>query len=96
MKTVRRLTVEIERRRVEWTMSLSDLPPNAAAEHPAAICPDCGSPWMLLNPTTLPGRECALADLQALLVSLNLHARATLAGQLWICRNSFEQLKENI
>ena len=96
MKTVRRLTVEIERRRVEWSISVSDLPSAAAKEHPAELCPHCGSPWMVLNHTALSAQKSALADLQALLLSRNLHVRSTPSGELWICRNSFEQLKENL
>jgi hypothetical protein len=96
MKRVRRLTVEIERRQVKWSMALSDLPPNAATEGSAEVCPHCGSPWMLLSHVQLPGREYALPELRALLMSFHLHVRGTLSGQLWICRKSFEQLKENI
>ena len=96
MKTVRRLTVEVEKRRVEWSISLSALPLGAAKEHLAEVCPHCGSPWMVLNHSALSAQKSALADLHALLVSLNLHVRSTPSGQLWICRNSFEQLKENL
>jgi len=94
-KRIRRLIVEVERRRVEWSASRSAPPPGAAGEQPAEPCQQCGATWLLLNHSALPEGKTSPPDLRALLASLRLHVQGTPAGNLWICRNSFEQLKEN-
>lgn len=112
-KRIRRLTVEIERRRMEWsstqgkrppqTQSLDALPdarpgarPDTQQDQPADPCPTCGAEWLLLHEAAAPGQEPVSPGVRAMLASLNLHLQGTPSGRLWICRNSFDQLKENL
>ena len=102
---IRRLTVEIERRRVEWCTtqgkpspkaSPPGVLPEALKEQPAEPCPDCGAEWLLLHEAAPPGQEPISLGVKAMLTSLNLHLQNTPSGQLWICRTSFDQLKEKL
>jgi hypothetical protein len=100
-KRIRRLTVEIERRRVEWNSTHGKHPPQAQSlgtlqEEPAGPCPTCGAEWLLLQEAAGSGQEPVSSGVWAMLSSLNLHLQSTPSGRLWICRNSFDQLKENL
>ena len=104
-KRIRRLTVEIERRRVEWSSTQGKrppqalppgAPPDALQEQPAEPCPTCGAEWLLLHEAAAPGQGPVSPGVRAMLASLNLHVQGTPSGRLWICRTSFDQLKETL
>lgn len=66
MKTVRRLTVEVERRLLliqrGGTAGADALFDNTTMEEPKGDCPDCGSPWVLLHDAGTAARKGLLAE----------------------------------
>jgi hypothetical protein len=92
MKTVRRLTVEIERRLLLIQRGGSvgaDAPiEHSAEEKSKGDCPDCGSPWVLLHDGKEAGQKGLPADVHTL---RDIHLHSSPSGQLWICQRSLQR-----
>jgi|SRR5579875_438978 len=99
MKTVRRLTVEIERRSLKVTVreigSAAAVSSNLAGEEPMAPCPRCGAAWIPLHQAAVAEPQGKTTDLRAKLDALGLHVYSSPSGQLWVCDRSISHLKEN-
>lgn len=103
MKRIRRITVEIVQRRQQLTMRETGAAPAgepigaagpARESEPPEGCPRCGAPWVLLHEPDTALKGAPSLDLYAALASLDLHLQTTPGGQVWICRRSYDRLKE--
>jgi hypothetical protein len=99
MKTTKRLSIEFRHREVTITVEGSTLRvPGSepdAADTPT-VCPTCGSPWITIV-ARLDGDAPANTDrIHRALEQTGLHLRVSPAGQLQICRRSFEEFKEKL
>jgi hypothetical protein len=97
MKTTKRLSIEFAHREVTVTIEGSALhghksEPDAA--HASSLCPVCGSPWITVM-AQMDGDSALSTDrICNALEQSGLHLQALSPGQLQICAQSFEQLKE--
>jgi hypothetical protein len=99
MKKTKRLSIEYRHREVTVTVASStlrveDIAPDAA--NAPEVCPACGSPWITLV-APLGGDVSASDDrIRRALQQSGLHLQVSPAGQLRICKRSFEELKEKL
>ena len=90
MKTIRRLTVEIEKRKLLIDRRGADTASKSAmTEKPNGNCPDCGSAWVLVNDAGTAQQEGQSADLQTF---HSPHLHVSPSGHLWICQESLQKL----
>ncbi len=106
MKRTRRISVEIEHRElfVSVTRSMDARvtgkgddeagASTASTPVPDRSCPVCGSLWLLLLDLSSSPTDDNSARLQALL-ACGVHVYCSPSGELWACRQSFQQIKEN-
>jgi len=99
MKRTKRLSIEFLRR--EITIAVSNSTPGRPEDAPPAgdsptICPTCGSPWMTV--VELEGGDAAAnaTSIHRTLQQQGLHLHVSAAGQVSICRRSFEEIKEKL
>jgi hypothetical protein len=94
MRTVRRLTVEIERRKLVLTLrdghiAESATPSESAlAEKPRGECPECGSFWVLVHDA---GQRDSAKQPFCLEAFQADHMHMSPAGSIWICQRSLQQ-----
>ena len=99
MKRTKRLSIEFQHREVTITVTGSALhardgEPDAA--NPPAVCPACGGPWITIV-ARVDGDVPASTDrIHRALEHFGLHLQVSPAGQLQICRRSFEEIKEKL
>ncbi len=99
MKITKRLSIEFQHREV--TISVAGSTPHVQDGEPDAantptVCPACGSPWITIA-ARADGDVRTNTDLiRRALQQSGLHLQDSPAGQLQICRRSFEELKEKL
>jgi len=99
MKRTKRLSIEFRHREVTITVEGSALHVQnsepEAADAPMA-CPTCGSPWITII-ARVDGDAPENTDrIHRALEQSGLHLQVSPAGQLQICRRSFEEVKEKL
>jgi hypothetical protein len=97
MKQTKRLSIEFWHREVTITMAGStfhaqDIQPDAA--NTATGCPICGSPWITITASGSGDVPASADSIRRELQRHGLHLRVSPAGQLQICRRSFDEIKE--
>jgi hypothetical protein len=97
MNKIRRLSIEFQHREVTITVEGSTLDvqhcePDAA--NTAAVCPSCNSPWISIVPRMAGNASVGPDRIHSLLQESGLHVQVSAAGQVRICKKSFEELKE--
>jgi NAD-dependent DNA ligase len=105
MKRTRRITVEVEQRKVTFSFTRMVVPEVRAAEREAEntdgqaqapvppVCPVCGSAWIAVGGNT--GEDAAVnktAIYQAL-QRIGAHAHLSVTGEIRICSKSFESFR---
>ena len=99
MKITKRLSIEFQHREVNILAAGSTLHVQGGepdAENTPTVCPTCGSSWITI--VALVDGEVA-ADtgrIHRALEQSGLHLQVAPAGQLQICRRSFEEIKEKL
>jgi hypothetical protein len=99
MKRTKRLSIEFRHREVAIsvegsTLHVQNSEPDAA--YPPTVCPTCGSPWIPIV-ARVDGDAPANTDhIHSALEQTGLHLQVSPAGQLQICRRSFEEIKEKL
>src|SRR5262249_52368709 len=91
MRIVRRLTVEIERRKLVLSQRIGESTrpsESSLAEKPVGGCPTCGSTWVLVHDSGQAGLEKRPFDLRAFQAE---HLHMSPAGHVWICQRSLQQ-----
>jgi hypothetical protein len=97
MKRTKRLSIEFRHREVVLTVAgsavhVQNCEPDAA--YPPSVCPTCGSAWIAIV-AQMDGHIPANTDfIHHALEQSGLHLQVSRAGQLRICKRSFDQLKE--
>jgi hypothetical protein len=97
MKRTKRLSIEFRHREVTITVTgstlqVQDSEPDAA--NTPTVCPTCGSPWITIV-ARVDGEVSANTDrIHRALQQSGLHLQVSPAGQLQICRRSFEEVKD--
>jgi len=99
MKRTKRLSIEFQHREVTITVTglalhVRDSEPDTPK--PPAVCPTCGGPWITIV-AQMDGDAPANTDrIHRALQQSGLHLQVSPAGQLQICRRSFEEIKEKL
>jgi len=100
MKRTRHLSVEIEQRRLTFTLTRSEpAPPRepSPVEPGPAVCPECSSPWVAISVAmTVPAPETESASEGILVRALQqrgFHLHISPSGQLQICSRSLEKAR---
>jgi hypothetical protein len=99
MRRTKRLSIEFQHREVTIsvagsTLHVQDGEPDAA-NRPAA-CPTCGSPWITIVAQVEGDAPASTDRVHRALEQFGLHLQVSPAGQLQICRRSFEEIKEKL
>jgi hypothetical protein len=99
MKTTKRLSIELQHREV--TISVAGSPLHVQDGEPDAVntttvCPTCGSPWVTLVAPMGGAGSASIDHIRIALKQTRLHLQVSPAGQLQICRRSFEEIKEKL
>ena len=99
MKITKRLSIEFQHR--EITIAVSNATLHARDDEPGAgnvpvICPACGSPWITVAVDAGEDAAASASSIHRALQQCGLHLHVSAAGQLRICRRSFEEIKEKL
>ena len=89
--------MEIEYRSISIVQSESRHTGNSEIHVPnmPLVCAVCGSPWVLVRPEADAGFDSRTQRVLDALMKRGLHTYLSIAGQLWVCRQSFQHLSEN-
>jgi hypothetical protein len=105
MKRTRRVSIEIEHRRLTFSLTRTA---GQDAQSPAApennntelevsslppVCPDCGAPWLTVTASTTDADVSSANAMYRALQQHGLHLHAAPAGQIRICAKSFEEIR---
>ena len=99
MKITKRLSIEFQHREVTIlvagsTLQVQEHEPGAGKT--PAVCPTCGSSWITII-ARMDGEVAAdTGRIHRALEQSGLHLQVAPAGQLQICRRSFEEIKEKL
>ena len=99
MRRTKRLSIEFQHR--EITIAVSNATLHARDDEPAAgnapvACPACGSPWITVAVDAGEDAAASASSIHRALQQCGLHLHVSAAGQLRICRRSFEEIKEKL
>jgi predicted Zn-ribbon and HTH transcriptional regulator len=99
MKRTKRLSIEIRHREVTFTVEgsafhVQDRERNTP--NPPTVCPTCGSPWIAIVARVDGDAPSNTDRIHHALEQSGVHLQVSPAGQLQICRWSFEELKEKL
>jgi hypothetical protein len=99
MKRMTRLSIDFQHREVTITFAGSTLhvqngEPDAA--NTPRVCPTCGSPWVTVAARVDGNIPTSVDRIHHALLQSGLHLQVLPAGQLQICRRSFEEIKEKL
>jgi hypothetical protein len=105
MKRTRRVSIEIEQRKLTFSFTRTTAPDPGpgivtegsgteleSASHPP-VCPNCGAPWITV---TAHAADVGIAGANAIYRALQqhgLHLHVSPAGKLRICSKSFEETR---
>jgi hypothetical protein len=97
MKKTQRLSIEFRRREV--TITVRSSAPHVQGHEPdtpstPTVCPTCGSPWITIVARMEGDAPVTPDHIHRALQQSGLHMQVSPAGQLQICRRSFEEIKE--
>ena len=98
MKRTQRLSIEIQHREVTITVTGSTVERpdevHQEARSREAVCDVCGSPWTSVVVHGGDGAITSANSIHRALEQAGMHVQVSATGELTICRNSLEALKE--
>jgi len=97
MKRTQRLSIEIQHREVTITVSGSTVERQEEVPQEAGstmVCDVCGSPWVSVVVHGGDGAITSANSIHRALEQAGMHVQVSATGELTICRNSLEALKE--
>jgi hypothetical protein len=102
LKRTRRVSIEIECHEISIFLTVSKsqadvqtpLPPDSAPIPP--VCPVCGAPWVFVSPKDGGSQGSHIEQVASAFQQSGLHPPLFAGGMFLICRQSFDQLREQL